>query len=251
MKNPSTILITGASSGIGEALALAYAKAGVTLILTGRNIDRLETVADQCRTLGARVDTLCLDVTDRAGMEKHLDQIFEATPLDLVIANAGIAGSDGEDIGRATRRILDVNINGVVNTVLPSLDHMRQRGSGQIAIVSSIAGFRGLPSAPAYCASKAAVKAWGEGLRSRYERDGVQVSVICPGFVKSRMTDKNEFRMPFLMTAEKAAGIIRRGLARNKGRIVFPLPMHIAVWLMTVLPSPLIDRFARRIPDKE
>ena len=109
---------------------------------------------------------------------------------------------------------------------------MPARRRGQIAIVSSLAGYRGFPGAPAYSASKAAVKAWGEGLRGQLHRDGIEVSVICPGYVTTRMTAGNKFPMPMLMTAERAAGIIRRGLERNRGLIAFPLLMHWIAWMI-------------------
>jgi short-subunit dehydrogenase len=162
-----------------------------------------------------------------------------AGPLDLLIANAGIsAGVGGEpDFAAQTRLIFGVNLDGVLNTVLPAVEAMRQRGQGQIALVASVAGFRGLPSAPAYCASKAAVKVWGEGLRGWLAQDGVGVSVILPGFVESRITAANDFSMPFLMSAERAAAKIKRGLARNQGRIAFPWPTVFVSWVGRHLPE--------------
>jgi short-subunit dehydrogenase len=250
MRSPRSILITGASSGIGEALARAYAAPGTVLSLGGRNADRLAAVATACRDRGATVDAEILDVTDPAATAGWVERRDDAAALDLVIANAGISGGGGSD-DEATRRILATNVGGVVNTVSPALARMRRRGRGQIAIVSSITAFRGLPSAPAYSASKAAVKAWGEALRGRHARDGIEVSVICPGFVASRMTRGNPFPMPFVMDADRAAAIIRRRLARNRGRIVFPWPMHAAAWLLGALPSPLTDRLTRNLPRKE
>jgi len=123
---------------------------------------------------------------------------------------------------------------------------MKQRGRGQIAIVSSLAGFRGMPSAPAYSASKAAVKVYGEALRGELHEDGIGVTVVCPGFVKSRITDRNEFHMPFLMEADDAARIILRGLERNRARICFPWPMHAAAWLLGALPPAWTDSLLRK-----
>ena len=250
MRSPRSILITGASSGIGEALARAYAGPGAVLSLSGRNAERLEAVAAACRRAGAEVDAVTLDVTDAAATVRWVEARDDARPLDLVIANAGVAGAGSSGL-ETTRRILATNVDGVVNTVSPALARMRRRRSGQIALVSSIAAFRGLPSAPAYSASKAAVKAWGEALRGRHARDGVAISVICPGFVTSRMTEGNRFRMPFLMTADRAAVIIRRGLERDRGRIVFPWPMHAGAWLLAALPAGLADRVTRTLPYKE
>jgi len=253
MISPTSILITGGSSGLGAALAECYAADGVRLVLSGRDAGRLDAVAAACRTRGATVETAILDVADAATTERWVQESDDAAALDLVIANAGISGSDGGagQGAAATRRIFAVNVDGVVNTVRPALDRMLPRGTGQIAIMSSLAAFRGMPSAPAYCASKAAVRSWGEALRARHAKDGVAVNVICPGFVRSRMTEGNPFPMPLLMDADRAAAIMRRGLARNKARIAFPLRMYWGAWLMGVLPPGLVDRMLSRLPGKE
>lgn len=253
MNPPRSILITGASSGIGAALAVEYAAAGGRLALCGRDAGRLENVADICRNRGAGVEARVVDVADAEALAGWIAAVDDAAPLDLVIANAGISGGrqgagSGDD---ATRQILRINVDGTVNTVLPALARMRARGVGQIALMSSLAGFRGFSGAPAYSASKAAVRSWGEALRGRYARDGIAVNVICPGFVESRITAGNPFPMPFLMTAEKAARIIRRGLARNRGRIAFPWPMYALAWLGVALPDALVDPIIRRLPTKE
>lgn len=253
MDLPGSILITGASSGIGDALARLYAGMDTTLFLGGRNEARLASLAEDCGRQGAAVRTKALDVADTAAMARWIDECDAERSLELVIANAGVSGG-APGVGRglgATRKILATNIDGVVNTVLPALERMRQRGQGQIAIMSSLAGFRGLPSSPAYCASKAAVRSWGEALRVRYAGDGVRISVICPGFVDSPMTENNPFPMPFLMGAERAARIIQKGLARNRGRIAFPLGTHAASWLLEVLPTALAERMVRSMPAKE
>ena len=253
MKDPRSILITGASSGIGEALARAYAAPGMTLALSGRDMARTEAVTLACRDAGAATEGAVLDVTDADMVAAWVADSDRRAPLDLVIANAGISASGsgaGED-EQQVRRIIAVNVNGVLHTVLPALSRMRDRGRGQIAIVSSLAGFRGYPGAPAYCASKAAVKSWGEALRGSAHGDGIEVSVICPGFVRTRMTEKNDFPMPFVMNADRAAAIIRRGLARNRGRIAFPLPMFALAWLFAALPAWLVDPLLRTLPAKE
>ena len=250
---PTSILITGASSGIGAALAKAYAADGVTLALSGRNRQRLDAVAAACREKGAEVAADTIDVTERAAMTGWVTATDDAAPLGLVIANAGISAQTGGagDDGEQVRDIFAVNVAGVLNTVLPVIPRMRHRGRGQIALMSSIAGFRGLPGAPAYSASKAAVKVYGEALRGRLAADGVGVSVVCPGYVRSRMTADNEFPMPFLMDAERAAAIVKRGLGRGKARICFPLPMHCAAWLLGALPPSWTDPILSRLPRKE
>lgn len=251
---PKSILITGASSGIGEALALLYAAPGVFLALSGRNEDRLESVAARCRTKGAEIDLALLDVTDRGAMEDWITNIDSIHTLDLIIANAGISGGtggvmNGEPAGQA-REIFDVNLGGVLNTVLPVLPRLIKRKSGQIAIISSMAGFRGFPSAPAYSASKGAVRFYGEALRGSLKETGVKINVVCPGFVKSRMTDANDFTMPFLMDTDKAAVIIAKGLAQNVSRIAFPFPTHIMSWFVSVLPDCLAQLILGKLPAK-
>ena len=240
MKKFSSIVITGASSGIGEALALDYARPGVSLALTGRDTGRLEAVATACRTKGATVVADTVDVIDRETFAAWLTAFDDSHPVDLVVANAGISidkDNSSLDDFSIVRKTLDVNVGGVLNTVEPVLQRLTARRNGQIAVVSSLAGFIGLPYSASYNASKAAVRVWGESIRFVLKKDGVGVSVICPGFVVSRMTAKAPFRMPFLMSAERASAIIRRGLARNKARIAFPLGTKAAVWLGGLLPG--------------
>ncbi|MCP4394096.1 MAG: SDR family NAD(P)-dependent oxidoreductase [Alphaproteobacteria bacterium] len=247
-KQPKSILITGASSGIGEALAKEYAAEGVTLFISGRNKERLDAVAGECTKLGATVHADIVDVKDIDAMEKYINDSHSKQSIDLVIANAGV-GIPGET-DEIIRLTFKTNIGGVVYTVLPSINLMKEQGHGQIAIVSSVAGYAGLPTAPSYSASKAMVKAWGEGLRGHLRNDGIKVSVICPGFVKSRITDKNTCHMPFMLEAKKAAKIIRKGLAKNKPRITFPWQMAILGWIMSALPARVLDSIAKRLPDK-
>ena len=255
MHDPAHVLITGASSGIGEALARAYARPGRRLALTGRDRARLDAVAEVCRARGAVVNAAAVDAADRTAMRNWMEAVDVP---DLVIANAGISagtGGGGETEDQA-RTIFRVNLDGVLNTIHPALDRMRSRPArakalrGQIAIMSSLAGFRGFPGAPAYSASKAAVKIYGEALRGDLARDGIGVSVICPGFVVSRMTEGNAFRMPYLMPAERAADIIIAGLARDRPRIAFPLPTHFGAWLASVLPPAAVDPLIARFPRK-
>jgi short-subunit dehydrogenase len=252
LQQPRAILITGASSGIGEALAYGYADDDVFLALVGRDVARLAAVADACRARGARVATCTADVTHGAGLAAWIETADQQDPLDLVIANAGVSGgtAGGGESAAQLRRIISINIDGVLNTVLPVIPRMVGRGRGQIALMSSLAGFRGFPGAPAYCASKAMVRVWGEALRPDLARKGVEVSVICPGYVVSRMTAANDFPMPMLMTAERAAGIIKRGLARNKARIAFPWPMYALTRLVAALPPGIIDPLLARLPRK-
>ena len=253
MLAPHSILITGASSGIGAALAETYAAPGMQFALGGRNRDRLEQTAEICRAAGAEVETRVLDVTHGDAMAEWIVAWHRHAPLDLVIASAGVSGALGAAaaVDGPARHIFAVNVGGVVNTVLPAIPLMRARGLGQIALMSSLAAFCRTPGAPAYGASKAAVKNWGEALRVRLGRDGIEVSVICPGFVESRMTADNRFAMPMLMDARKAARVIRRGLARNRARIAFPFAMYAAVRLVGALPASVSGPLLSRSPDKE
>ncbi len=249
MKIPSFVLITGASSGLGAALAREYGALGVSLYLTGRNADRLEAVADECRALGARVSTHLVDVTDYDAMQALIDKIEARVPLDLVIANAGI----GETLDRDTDlsehvfKIFHTNVDGVLATVNPALAYMRARRNGQIAIVSSLLGYFGVGSVLAYAASKNAVRSYGQGLRQYLASENVQVSVICPGFVKTPMTDKNDFSMPFIMAPKKAAQIIRRKLALNRGQISFPWQLAWATSLGALLPPGVRDWLMKKL----
>ncbi len=249
---PAAILVTGASSGLGEALALAYARPGATLFLSGRDAARLEAVAEACRARGARAEARVVDVADAAAMESWVTAADSDTALDLVIANAGIsAGTAGPgETADQARAIFAVNLGGVLNTVLPVLPALRARRRGRIAIMSSLASFRGLAGAPAYAASKGAVRLWGEGLRGWLAADGVAVSVICPGFVTTRLTAGNRFPMPLVMDAPRAAAIIVAGLAAGRGRIAFPWRMRALTWLFAALPDAVADRIGRMLPKK-
>lgn len=249
----SAILITGASSGIGAALAELYAAPGILLSLTGRDRNRLESIAASCRARGAEVDARVLAVTDTGAMKGFIEETAARCRLDLVIANAGVSGGfrDWSEFDSYIRSITDVNIGGVLNTVNPAVPVMIRQGGGQIAIVSSLAGLLAMPGAVPYSSSKHFARAYAEELRGRLAREGIKVSAICPGFVVSRMTARNRFPMPFLMDAEKAARIIRDGLARNRGRIAFPWPMIAMIRLLGMLPYPLLDRLLRRAPGKD
>lgn len=242
---PRHIIITGASQGIGEALAKAYAGPEVVLGLIARNSDSLQLVSEACSQLGAKVMNASIDVNDSIRLKTWIDTFDQRHPIDLVIANAGVTnflGIGGEpESWEATRKVLDTNICGVVNTIYPLLKKMQIRGSGQIAIVSSLAAYRGMSVSPAYCASKAAIKCYGEALREWLKPFHVTVSVICPGFVQSPMSDQFPGLRLLMISAEKAASIIQRGLARNQACIAFPFTLHLGMKLLQFLPSWFAD----------
>lgn len=252
MRNPRSILITGASSGIGAALAAAYARPGVTLFLGGRDAARLDAVAAAARGRGAYVHTAAVDVADKAATAAWIAASDAVAALDLVIANAGVSCNlkPGDDLAEHVARTFAVNVDGVFHTLHPAIAVMRPRRAGQIAVMASLAGFLGLPGSPAYSTSKVAVKAYGEALRGLLRPDGIEVSVICPGFITTPLTARNRFPMPFLMDVDKAAAIIIAGLARNKARIAFPWPMLAAVRLAQLLPAAWLDRLMATFPGK-
>ncbi len=247
---PRSILVTGASSGIGRALALAYAAPDVTLALIGRNEERLDAVAAAARERGAEIRLGRLDVRDQEAMARWISAQDAENPFDLVIANAGITTGLGpqdaaEDPG-AVRAILGTNLLGVLNTVEPVIAPMCARKKGQLAFVGSIAGLRGLPYAPAYSAAKAAVHAYTESLRGRLEPRGVRVSLIVAGFVKTPLNDSIDGLKPFELSDVEAARLIKRGLDRDKAVIVFPWPLYFAARLARTFPVRLIDRIMGR-----
>lgn len=252
--SPKTILITGASSGIGAALAEIYAAAGVHLLLLGRSTERLQTVAKQCEQRGATVAIVSVDVRDADAMKQCIQTHDAKTPIDLVIANAGVSAGtfDGMESDAQVRAIFDINVDGVINTVMPLVSRMSERKRGHIAIMSSLASFHPFPSAPAYCASKVAVRFWGESIRGLMKSHGVTVSVLCPGYIKTPMTDVNTFHMPFIMSAEKAARIIKNALDKKRKLIVFPRALAWPLALITRFPRcctmPIVDNLPAKKP---
>lgn len=250
---PKHILITGASSGIGAALAQEYARTGVMLALQGRDEERLKKVAETCRTLGAAVHTALIDVTEREALQDWITETDDRAPLDLVIANAGISGGSGgkgpEPVAQA-RRIFDVNLTGILNTIEPILPRMQERKGGQVALMSSLASFSGWAGAPAYSGSKGAVRLYGEALRGNMKAYGVKVNVLCPGFIRTPLTDENPYPMPFLMDVDRAARIIVKGLACDRGRIAFPWPTYLLAGFFGLLPHWLSLKFFSRLPAK-
>lgn len=247
--DPRSILITGASSGIGRALALHYAAPGIFLFISGRDTERLEESAVACRDRGATVSTWVGDVTDAAGVRDWIESSDKSCPLNLVIANAGVAlGSvDVAGLHRAAVDSFAINVNGVFNTVHPALERMAARKPfpvkhAQVAVMSSVMGYMGTGRSPAYSSSKAAVKAYGESLRAAFRGLGIGVSVICPGYVASGMIQR---KMPFILPAEKAAEIIAGGLARDRGRITFPWQVRLLGRVAINLPQFLVDALNR------
>jgi short-subunit dehydrogenase len=299
--NYKHIVITGASSGLGRSLAVAYtvdfinnlaknsanSNAKFLLSLTGRNLDRLKETATICTKIWQdltannskyssqttiynpdnsqhlqdevtnetrlEIEIATIDVNQSQNLAEFLNYIDSKCPVDLIIANAGISGgtSANTESERQINQIFHTNINGVLNTIQPLIPKMIARKSGQIAIISSLAGFRGLASSPAYSASKAAIRVYGEALRDNLAKFSVKVNVVCPGYVKTPMTKANSFYMPFILTAEKASQVIIDNLKKNKARISFPYPLYFVVWLMAILPPSLTGIFLSKLPSKK
>jgi short-subunit dehydrogenase len=250
------ILITGASSGIGKALAIIYAKNSNNLFLCARNQEKLAEVKKICNKspdFKGKIYSYIIDVKDKNALQACIAKIEKSYNLDLVIANAGISAgtSLGIESEEQINEIFATNLNGVLNTINPAIKYMKDRKKGQIAIISSLAGFRGLPSSPAYSASKAAVRVYGEALRGNLAKFGIKVSIVCPGYVKTPMTAVNKFYMPFIIESDKCAKIIKAGLKANKSRIAFPFLLYFVVWLMTLLSPKITDPIFAKLPKKK
>lgn len=236
------VAITGASSGIGAALARALAAEGRVLHLSGRDAARLAAVAAACRAAGAEVRDTTFDVRDAGAGEAW---IAGAGRLDLVVANAGTSAgtADGTESTATVREVFEVNLTGALNTMLPALAAMRAQPPGpdgvrgRIAAVASVAAFLASPGAPAYCASKAALQRWTEAAEPAARREGVRLHAVCPGFVRTPMTARNAFPMPFLMDAEEAARRTLAGLAAGRVRIAFPRVTYAAARTLGMVPA--------------
>jgi short-subunit dehydrogenase len=204
-----------------------------------------------CRERGAEVIEACIDITDAAAVAAWVNDVDGASPLELVIANAGVQGGlwrdgAGESLDEL-HRVMEVNFGGVSNTIHPVLPAMRRRRRGQIALISSLAALRGIPFSPGYCASKAAIKIYGEALRSWLAPEGIDVSVVLPGFVETPLSRTVRGPKPLMLLPERAANIIRRGLARGRRQIAFPYPLYLGTQLMRALPAALVDPILRRV----
>lgn len=241
------VFITGASSGIGEHLAYAYSKNGYFIGLLARRAERLKDVLSNCRALGGSGKCYEMDVLDSQGMSTSIiDFIGLPGTIDTIYANAGVGGTDkltsGDSIGM--NHILSVNILGVTNTVLPFIPQLKNQNEGKIAVISSVASFRGLPNHSAYSGSKAAVRNICQGWGSALNNYNISVSAICPGFVSSEMTDNKETIQPFKLDTDLAVKKIIQAVDRGKKVYIFPWQMRfLAVPLMRYAPDWLIKKF--------
>ncbi len=246
MKN---VLITGASSGIGAALARRYAGRGDRVWLAARRVDRLGAEVDAIRSAGGTAQAVPLDVEDAEALEPALHKLdADAGGFDVVIANAGVGGR-GTTASRLrfgdVKRVLAVNFTGAVATLLAAQQPMLARGRGNLAVVSSLAAELALPIALDYGAAKAGLSYFTEAMRLDLAPRGVRVTLVHPGFVKSEMTAKNRFPMPFILDTDAAAALIVRGVDRGAARVRFPFAYTAAFALAKRLPLSLVARVAQ------
>ena len=240
----TVVAITGASSGIGRQLAIELARRGATVALLARRQDLLEALAETIRRDGGRARAIPCDVADRAQVERAIGAIAaEEGPIDVLVANAGVGlptPAHRLDLD-VVERLVRVNVLGVMYAVGAVLPAMLERGDGHLVAISSLAGWRGLPSSATYSATKAAVSTWMEGLRVELAPRGIRVTTVHPGFVRTPMTAKNDFPMPFLMDVQRAARIIVRGIEAGRRQINFPVPMVAVMRLARHLPDVVYD----------
>lgn len=241
--------ITGASSGIGRALALELAGAGWTVVATARSAAALETLASDARDLAGRIVPMPGDVTDAPGMAAIAARIeTELAPVALLVANAGIyLPQDGlAGSAEAYSQTIDVNLKGTVNVLLPVIEAMTPRRNGQIAVVASVAGYSGLPTSAAYGATKAGLINMTESLKFDLDRAGIRIQLVSPGFVDTPATADNPFPMPHLMSVEAAAKAIAEGLKGKAFEIAFPRAFVRQLKFLRLLPYrlyfPLVAR---------
>lgn len=249
------ILITGASSGIGEGLAVALAKQGAILGLVARRREMLEDLAAICEQNGGTARVFACDVTDPEALAVAADRLHsEFGRIDILVANAGIGGNDQLTRGydpASVQKLVNINLLGAVNSVHAVLPGMVERRSGHLVAISSLAGFRGLPKSAAYSASKAAMTAFFESIRLDQAANGIDVTIIQPGFIETPLTSGRTNKMPFLMKLDDAIPHFLRAIEKKKRFAAFPWQLATIVRLGKVMPGWLYDRVAGRARYRE
>jgi short-subunit dehydrogenase len=229
--NAKSVFITGATSGLGLALALRFVKAGYRVGICGRDITKVEQYADQ-------LVLYQVDVTDRLNFKNAIDNFYQSGGLDIIIANAGIGFEKKTIIPNFehSRKMTAINVDGVYNTFEFALEHFFAQKKGHLVAVGSVAGFNGLPGVSTYSASKAWVHAICESFSLDFPRHGIDVSCIIPGFVDTPLTRKNKHPMPFLMNCDEAAEVAFKGIEKKKHIIYFPWQMYFITKMMALMP---------------
>ena len=259
MTSTLSVFITGASSGIGQALAAYYAKQGATLGLAARRDEQLKALAERLAKDGAtKVFCYPLDVADAQALRAAAgDFVAQAGAPDIVIANAGVSSgtlTECADDLEAIRRIFDTNVYGMAATFSPFIAAMRnaaaQGRAGRLVGIASVAGIRGLPGAEAYSASKSAAITYLESLRLEMRSSGIKVVTIVPGYIKTPMTAVNPYRMPFLLPVDEAVRRFARAIERGCSYAVIPWQMGIVAKVLRLLPNALYDRLFANAPRK-
>lgn len=249
------VLLTGASSGIGEGIALALAKKGAVLGLIARRRQLLEDLADHCKRAGGKARVFAIDVTDEQSVALAADEMrSEFGRIDILIANAGIGGNDADTRAynpRSVKKVIDINLLGAVNAVHAVVPRMIDRGSGHLVAISSLAGFRGLPKSAAYSASKAGMTAFFESVRLDLKPKGIDVTIIQPGFIRTPLTSGRANKMPFLMELEKAIPHFIRAIEKRKRFAAFPWQLATIVRAGKFMPAWIYDRIAGRARYRE
>jgi len=249
------VFLTGASSGIGEALALEIAKRGATLGLLARREGLLKELAEKCERNGGKARYFAVDVTDANAVTNATASLRnEFGKIDILIANAGIGGNNAETRSlnaEAVAKVININLLGAVNAVSAVLPAMLKNKSGQLVAISSLAGFRGLPKSAAYSASKAGMTAFFESVRLDVQSKGVAVTIIQPGFIKTPLTSGRANKMPFLMELEDSIPLFLKAIERRKKFAAFPWQLASIVRLGRIFPAWLYDRIARRASFRE
>lgn len=243
------ILITGASLGLGRALALRCARAGWRVVASARGREQLESLAAEAAELSGEITPYPLDVTDAAAVAAAVQHVeAEIAPIGIAVLNAGTHRPMAAESFRAAdvEGLLKLNVLGIANCLEALLPRMIARRQGRLALVASVAGYAGLPTAAGYGASKAAVINMAESLKPELDRLGVVLQVVNPGFVQTPLTDKNDFPMPFLMPADAAAEAFFRGLESQRFEIVFPRRFVYLMKLLRMLPYRLFFALTRR-----
>lgn len=249
------IFLTGASSGIGEALAVALASRGAVLGLVARRQEMLKDLASRCEKAGGKAKVLAADVTDAAAISEAANSFRkEFGKIDILIANAGIGGNDDKTRGydpESVKKVVDINLLGAVNAIYAVVPDMIERGSGQLVAISSLAGFRGLPKSAAYSASKAGMTAFFESVRLDVANKGVSVTIIQPGFIRTPLTSGRANKMPFLMELDDAIPHFVNAIEKRKRFAAFPWQLATFVRAGKFMPAWLYDRIASRARYRE